>query len=1034
MQRPMRSLAALVSAVLVTSPFLAIGALPVPTNLAITNLGGVKNQISWTPAVGSTSSVVTLTNSSTVYRLRTSGSSLAVNFPLNGSWNVDVQGRNASEIGPAASTSFSVSTPAPTTAPSGTSVNAYDHRLDLRWAAGGPTDMMKITWTDPNSALPQEIQVKGTYASLRGLENGTSYSFSLQWMNASGNGPVTIVSGTPVNLRPASPISPELTQQSINSVSMSWPSVSGATFYAVYIGTSPDLAVIKSTSVPRIATTTSYLYLGASNGEYVYVIPGNGSGMGPAAESATPIVLVPAPTQAPSLQMNPGLQSVSVSWPIVPLATSYHLLYMPAPMVQANATVLANITSPHVIGSLTEWVQIDGMMYASNVSGVGPMSGVSSATPYAPPTDQTTLTVVAGSSTIQADWTAVAHADEYELLWNVGSTLTPETATKVTVSGLTHTLSGLASGTTYAIAVRPVNFAGNGPLSDTKTGTPIAAPALAPANLATTGSGTSFTASWDAAVGADAYEFLWMPGTTLIEGSATKVTTSNLNTAVSGLTPGSTYVMAVRGKNAGGNGPLSSSITFTAMSAPTVAPTISLNPSATSIAVSWNAIGGADSYDIYWMAGSTVVDASATITNATGTSATLSGLTTGVQYAVKVRAKNAVGNGPFSSVQTATTVNVTPGYIGTYAPATLDSNPSIQYGAKLADGRIFMGNNNTGLGTANNPGYIYNPSNGTYVSVAPLNTTLDGTLNETLRLQLLPNGKLLAYGHATLNPTTNAWELITNPMLSRSSSGAAPDSDLIPSVMMNNGLFFTFDDSGYNQAHLYDPIANQTTTWNLALPGDQQRHCPGVIKLQDGTLLISGGHTQALNASNNCRWSSSRVSLINPVNTVVFDPSTSSFTQKGAMMTPRFMHRSVLLNDGRVLVYGGKPGPTVATSFDNVPKLNSAEIYTPATGTWASTGSLPAGWNFFDQNERQTHDVERAVNPDGTVNALVRDDNFDFVAWATWSPSTGTWSVTSLPVPYNTETGLHVTHLGGGDKLFQSLDNTVPITQPVIVH
>lgn len=91
MQRPMRSLAALVSAVLFTSPFLAIGALPVPTNLAITNLGGVNNQISWTPAVGSTSSVVTLTNSSTVYRLRTSGSSLAVNFPLNGSWNVDVQ-------------------------------------------------------------------------------------------------------------------------------------------------------------------------------------------------------------------------------------------------------------------------------------------------------------------------------------------------------------------------------------------------------------------------------------------------------------------------------------------------------------------------------------------------------------------------------------------------------------------------------------------------------------------------------------------------------------------------------------------------------------------------------------------------------------------------------------------------------------------------------------------------------------------------------------------------------------------------------
>src|SRR5215467_14649655 len=63
--------------------------------------------------------------------------------------------------------------------------------------------------------------------------------------------------------------------------------------------------------------------------------------------------------------------------------------------------------------------------------------------------------------------------------------------------------------------------------------------------------------------------------------------------------------------------------------------------------------------------------------------------------------------------------------------------------------------------------------------------------------------------------------------------------------------------------------------------------------------------------------------------------STGTFTATGSMATPRSYHTATLLLDGRVLIAGGD----VSTTGFLIP-TERAELYDPATGTFAATSSM----------------------------------------------------------------------------------------------
>ena len=106
----------------------------------------------------------------------------------------------------------------------------------------------------------------------------------------------------------------------------------------------------------------------------------------------------------------------------------------------------------------------------------------------------------------------------------------------------------------------------------------------------------------------------------------------------------------------------------------------------------------------------------------------------------------------------------------------------------------------------------------------------------------------------------------------------------------------------------------------------------------------------------------------------------ASFTNTGSMTTNRMNHTATLLPNGKVLVAGGQA---------NSGYLSSAELYDPATGTWASTGLM--------NNNRDLHSatllangmvlVAGGYNNSGAGNLLSNAELYDL--------ATGTWTSNS---------------------------------------
>ena len=64
------------------------------------------------------------------------------------------------------------------------------------------------------------------------------------------------------------------------------------------------------------------------------------------------------------------------------------------------------------------------------------------------------------------------------------------------------------------------------------------------------------------------------------------------------------------------------------------------------------------------------------------------------------------------------------------------------------------------------------------------------------------------------------------------------------------------------------------------------------------------------------------------------DPATGIWTDTNSMLLARSHHSATLLPDGKVLVVGG------AVYSNKLRPSKRAEVYDPATGTWASTENM----------------------------------------------------------------------------------------------
>jgi Kelch motif len=228
---------------------------------------------------------------------------------------------------------------------------------------------------------------------------------------------------------------------------------------------------------------------------------------------------------------------------------------------------------------------------------------------------------------------------------------------------------------------------------------------------------------------------------------------------------------------------------------------------------------------------------------------------------------------------------------------------------------------------------LYNPATGKWSATGSMHTARAGQT-----ATLLPDGQVLVAGGFNepvpgafsylsgaelYNPATGTWTVtgsMTTPRIGHTAT-LLPDGQVLVAggEATVNGAFTVFA-----SAELYNPA---TGTWTRTGRMNAAREQHTATLLTNGQVLAAGGYNDA-DPFNHSLASAE-----------LYNPATGSWALTGSLNTPRYGHQAVLLADGQVLAVDGTDISSAGTFI-----LNSTELYNPATGTWATTGTtLHAG-------------------------------------------------------------------------------------------
>ncbi len=258
---------------------------------------------------------------------------------------------------------------------------------------------------------------------------------------------------------------------------------------------------------------------------------------------------------------------------------------------------------------------------------------------------------------------------------------------------------------------------------------------------------------------------------------------------------------------------------------------------------------------------------------------------------------------------------------------------------------------------------------------AQSNFVLTGSMSSARDYQtatLLPNGEVLVAGgynngylaSAELyNPTTGVW-------ITTGSMGTARQQHT--ATLLQNGKVLVA--GGWTaggstaSAELYDPVAG---SWAVTGSLNVQRSFHTATLLPSGQVLVAGGYV---------------TSGVTPGGEL-YDPSSGTWTPIGFaannfMTYGRSGHTATLLPNGKVLVAGGVGSGSTS--------LASAELYDPATSTWAVTGTLSTG--------RNSHTASLLLNgtvlvAGGQINGDGGNGTQTISSSEVYTPATGQWVV-----------------------------------------
>lgn len=525
-------------------------------------------------------------------------------------------------------------------------------------------------------------------ATVVGLENGTTYTFTVVASNATGSSessspsaPITTyhVPGAPRSVT-------AVPGNGVAQVSWTAPVFNGGTPVISYLVTaSPGGATARTTGATT--ATVSGLTIGSS---YTFtVVAENEVGVGPDSPASAAVVIPPAavlPAAPTGVTAIAGVRSATVSWtapaddsgsPVV----GYTVVASPGGIVGFST----GATTATVSG-LSDSTAYTFTVAARNAVGIGVQSAPSQAVTTAGlPGPPSGVVAVRGVSSAALSWTPPATLGGGTLSGYVVTVL--PAGTKVTFGPQPNaTVTGLGDNTEYTFTVAARTDVGTGAESAPSNAITTAGVPGAPTAVVATAGIRTATISWsapssDGGTPITAYLVTASPSglTSLVSGATT--------VAVTGLADGTSYSFTVRAINALGTG--SASAASTAVSTPAVPSSpvgVTATPMARSAMISWSppASSGGSAITGYRVT-STPGGVSATTAGST-TTVLLSGLADDTSYTFSVVALNGVGSGPAANsplIQTPTT----PGAPTAVTATARNTSALVSWTAPSANGR-----------------------------------------------------------------------------------------------------------------------------------------------------------------------------------------------------------------------------------------------------------------------------------------------------------------------------------------------------------
>ncbi len=272
---------------------------------------------------------------------------------------------------------------------------------------------------------------------------------------------------------------------------------------------------------------------------------------------------------------------------------------------------------------------------------------------------------------------------------------------------------------------------------------------------------------------------------------------------------------------------------------------------------------------------------------------------------------------------------------GTVAWATVSPMPSPHrgqhHGVLLLSGEVLVAGEDPHSGGHPHPtsAYRYDEVSDTWEITAN-----DPTIDRfQATLTLLPDGRVLFAGgysgHGT-GPTYNSAEVYDPSTDSWGATGTMAEVRTVHTATLlttgpNAGKVLVVGGSDRASSNiatagceLYDPAAG---TWSATGSLSESRSQHTATLLPSGQVLVAGGQ-YTIGASTN-RSSAE-----------LYDPDTGTWSPAATMSTPRALHTATPLPSGKILVAGGRIGPS------GTAVLATAEIYHAPTDSWSPVASL----------------------------------------------------------------------------------------------